>query len=300
MKYLCAAFHPLTVFYFLVVVLKISITSHTMVASVFICQVVAIPSILKIVFKTSRYPLAKLIFHYVTLWNLDFFHLVYTPLCLHPKLNTMQVLALDYLIAVYPMLLTYIALALHDRNPLIITLWRPMQRILTCIKKEWNIRGSIVQAFATFLVLHYVKILNVSFVLLNPVLTQNINGYLINQSYLFSAGTIEYFGTKHLPYGILALMLTLVLNILSVVLLILYPYNSFRKCFCNKYNYGIFISWMFFMVAMSISQKIIVALLQLTSFLDYFNFYLFLLKMNSPYYFSRASIFWPSAWLGCF
>ena len=42
MKYLCAAFLPLTLFYFLVIILKISITSHTMVASVFICQVVAL------------------------------------------------------------------------------------------------------------------------------------------------------------------------------------------------------------------------------------------------------------------
>ena len=127
-----------------------------MVASVFICQVVAIPSILKTFFKTSRYIVAKLIFHYVSLWNLDFFCLVYTPFCLHPKLNNMQVLALDYLIAVYPMLLiflTHIAVTLHDRYPLIVTLWRPMQRVLTCIRKEWNIRGSLVQAFATFLVL---------------------------------------------------------------------------------------------------------------------------------------------------
>ena len=244
MKYLCAAFLSLTLFYFLVVILKISITSHIMVASVFICQVVAIPSISKIVFKSSRHTLAKLIFHYVALWNLDFFRFVYTPFCLHPKLNTMQVLALDYLIAVYPMLLiflTYIAVALHDRYPLIVTLWRPMQRVLTCIRKEWNIRGSLVQAFATFLVLSYVKILNVSFELLNPVLPHNINGDLINQRYLYSAGTIEYFGTKHLPYGILALMMTLVFNILPFLLLMLYPYNTFRKYFCNEYSHGLFI-----------------------------------------------------------
>ena len=243
-KYLCAGFLPLTVFYFLVVILKISITSHTMVASVFICQVVAIPSILKIVYKANKYTVAKSIFYYATLWNLDFLRPVYTPFCLHPMLNTMQVLALDYLIAVYPMLLiflTYIAVALHDRYPLIVTLWRPMQSVLTCIRKEWNIRGSLVQAFATFLVLSYVKILNVSFELLNPVLPHNINGSLINQRYLFSAGTIEYFGTKHLPYGILALMMTSVFNILPVLLLMLYPYNTFRKCFCNKHSHGLFI-----------------------------------------------------------
>ena len=243
MKYLCAAFLPLTLFYILVIVLKISITSHFMVASVFICQVIAIPSVLKLVYKEGIYTLTKLIFYYVTLWNLDFFRSEYTPFCLHPKLSTMQVIALDYLIAVYPMLLivlTYIAVTLHDRYPIIVTLWRPMQRVFTCIRKEWNIRGSLVQAFATFLVLSYVKILNVSFELLNPVHPHNISGGLINQSYLFSAGTIEYFGEKHLPYGILAMMMTLIFNILPVLLLMLYPYNTFRKCFCNKYSHGLF------------------------------------------------------------
>ena len=280
MKYLCAAFLPLTLFYFLVVILKISITSHIMVASVFICQVVAIPSILKIVF------------YYATLWNMDFFRPVYNPFCLHPKLNTMQVLALDYLIA-FLIFLTYMAVALHDRNPLIVTLCRPMQRILTCITKEWNIRGSLVQAFATFLVLSYVKILNVSFELLNAVHPHNINGGLKNQRYLFSTGTIEYFGTKHLPYGILALMMILVFNILPVLLLMLYPYTTFRKCLSTNTVMASSFSWMFFVVAMSNSQKIIVALLQLTTFLNSFNFYLFLLKIYSLFSFSRAFIFWP-------
>ena len=244
MKYLCAAFLPLTLFYFLVVILKISITSHTMVASVFICQVVAISSVLKIVYRENGNTVGKSIFYYVTLWNLDFLRSVYTPFCLHPKLNTMQVIALDYLIAVYPMLLivlTYIAVTLHDRYPIIVTLWRPMQRVLTCIRKEWNIRGSLVQAFATFQVLSYVKILNVSFELLNPVHPHNFSGDLINQRYLFGAGTIKYFGTKHLPYGILAIMMILIFNILPVLLLMLYPYNTFRKCFCNKHSHCLFI-----------------------------------------------------------
>ena len=243
-KYLCAAFLPLTLFYFLVVILKISITSHIMVAYVFICQVVLIPSVLNVYGTNNSTNAESIMLYFVALWNLDFFRSVYTPFCLHPKLSTMQVIALDYLIAVYPMLLivlTYIAVTLHDRYPIIVTLWRPMQRVLTCIRKEWNIRGSLVQAFATFQVLSYVKILNVSFELLNPVLPHNTSGGLIKQRYLFSAGTIEYFGTKHLPYGILALMMTLVFNILPVLLLILYPCNTIRTWFCNKHSHGLFI-----------------------------------------------------------
>ena len=38
-------------------------------------------------------------------WNLYFFQLVYKPFCLHPNLSIVQIMCLDYAIAVYPLLL---------------------------------------------------------------------------------------------------------------------------------------------------------------------------------------------------
>ena len=258
-----------------------------------------IPSVLKLVFKTSFSIPLKLIFYYVTLWNLDFFCLACTPFCLHLKLNTMQVLALDYLIAVYPMLLvflTYIAVTLHDRCPLIVTLWRPIQRVLICIRKEWNIRGSLVQAFATFLVLSYVKILNVSFELLNSLLQHSISGGLINQCYFFSAGTTEYFRTKHLPYRNLALMMTFMFNILPVLLLVLSPYNTSRKYFFNKHSHGLFnfhgcFSWLLCQSA----KRLSLLCFNLFHFSIPSNFICFFCRYILCISFHEPSIFWPSA-----
>ena len=65
-------------------------------------------------------------------------------------------------------------------------------------------KSSIVEAFATFLLLSYVKLLSVSFDLLVHTHVYQVNGSLVrgNIPILYDA-TIEYFGDKHLPYAVL-------------------------------------------------------------------------------------------------
>ena len=46
---------------------------------------------------------AVLTFH--SIWNMDFLRLTYEPFCLHSNVSALQILALDYVTAVYPLLL---------------------------------------------------------------------------------------------------------------------------------------------------------------------------------------------------
>ena len=46
---------------------------------------------------------AVLTFH--SIWNMDFLRLTYEPFCLHSNASALQILALDYVTAVYPLLL---------------------------------------------------------------------------------------------------------------------------------------------------------------------------------------------------
>jgi len=232
-KYIFFAFLPLTVVYAIVIVWKVSITSHKMVAYVFTSQLITAPYILKLTTKNiTKNGLFTLALDYVSFWNMDIFRTTLPPFCIHPSLNTMQVIALDYLVAIYPILLillTYLAVVLHNRHPLLAAAWRPATKVLMCIRKEWNIRGSLVQAFTTFLVLSYVKILNTSMELLNPVhLHESL--YINTLYYLYSAGTVPYFGKEHLPYGILAITMLILFIFLPTLFLVLYPISSFRRC----------------------------------------------------------------------
>ena len=231
-KYLLLFFGPLTVFYFFIIFFRVSITSHYMVVYIYICQSITLPFFVKI-WEINSYSI-KIISDFASIWNLNIFHSIIDPFCLHPSLNSLNVMALDYLLAMYPMflvLLTAFAVFLHDRYSIIVLLWSPMGRITKCIRKNWNIQGSLIQAFATFFVLSYVKIANTSFQLLTPVTVQNERGDYVQKWYLNSAGNLEYFGTSHLPYGILAVFMLLGFNLLPVIILTLYPFSWFKRYF---------------------------------------------------------------------
>ena len=56
-------------------------------------------------------------------------------------MSTLHVLSLDYLVGVYPLFLiflTYIAVMLHDRYPIVVKMWRPAYRVFMCIRREWD------------------------------------------------------------------------------------------------------------------------------------------------------------------
>ena len=156
---------------------------------------------------------------------------------MHPNLATLHVLFLDYAIAVYPLLLivtSYVLVELHDHNfRLIVWLWKPFHRCFVSFRREWNIKNSLIDAFCTFLLLLYVKFLSVSFDLLVPVSVFNIHGETNGKYYLLFDGSVEYFGPEHLPFGILALVVFFVFNILPLVLLCLYPCQCFQRCLNN-------------------------------------------------------------------
>ena len=195
-KYVAVAFLPLTIFYLGAVIFKLSVTSGNMVAYVLVCQLVGVPAAQRQILKNFDKNVGnQLLWDLSAIWNLDFFRslLHNSPFCIHPKMSTLHVLALDYLVGAYPLFLiflTYIAVTLHDRYSLVVKIWRPVYRLFMYIRQEWDIRGSLVQAFATFLVLSYVKILYVSFDLLTPVYLKTVDGGTLNQTYLFNAGDL--------------------------------------------------------------------------------------------------------------
>ena len=121
------------------------------------------------------------------MWNLDFFRLVYSPFSLDPSISTLKILALDYAVAAYPLFLivaTYIIVELHDNDfRIVVWLWKPFRYCFACYRRQWDIRTSLVDTFATFFLLSYVKFLSVSFDLLIPVYLYNVRGETISESY---------------------------------------------------------------------------------------------------------------------
>ena len=245
-KYITVSFLPLTAFFVVVVIFRVSATSGLLNVFVFVCQTVTTPAVARVfAFSTIGGQKTRIrLLSYIGLsvygiWNLDFFRLLYSPFCLHPEMTTLQTLALDYAIAVYPLLLiviTYVLVEMHDHNfRILVWLWKPFHACFVHFRKEWNIRGSMINAFATFLLLSYVKFLSVSFDLLIPVRVFDIHGKALSKLYLYFDGTVEYFGQEHLPFAILAIVVLVVFNIFPLLLLTFYPCRCFQR-FLNYYH----------------------------------------------------------------
>ena len=235
LKYICIAYLPLTVFLCVVVVFRISVASPAMHVPILFCQLLSVPVVLRYLLQLDHDPNSlryiKFLATLYGIWNLDFFRLVIPPICL--PLNTMHISALDYLVAVYPLFLLicfYVLLTAHDRGcRLVVRLWRPFLWCTARLRQRWNVRHSIIDAFATFLVLSYMKFLGTSFDLLVPTAVYGVHGQLVG-SFLYYDATIEYMSPQHKLYASLAIIVLVVDFLFPLVFLLLYPMQWFQKC----------------------------------------------------------------------
>ncbi len=239
-SYILVAYFPLTLFYIFILFFKINTTSSYLFAVVFSCQTITMPlglrSLLYVLQSKSMVSytiIAKVLISLHGIWNLDFFRPFFSNLCL--GIGVLDIMILDYFVALYPFVLTiisYLLVLLYNRNYRIITImWRPFRYIFTLLRRNWDIKTSLIDAYATFFFLSNMKLLNVCFSFLIPTnvhhIHQNNSRKTLN---LYLAGHIEYFGSEHLPYAIVAITVLLVFFVLPITLLALYPFKCFHRC----------------------------------------------------------------------
>ncbi len=107
LKYFAVSLLPLTLFYILVVTLRLSVTSSRLNGVLFILQCLMSPLQLRIyngmlyakrpINKHDFSPALVVATSIFGIVNLDFFRDAYPPICLHPRFNILHVLSLDYL-----------------------------------------------------------------------------------------------------------------------------------------------------------------------------------------------------------
>lgn len=243
LRYFAIALLPLTVFYFVVVLLKINVFSSKLCGSVFVLQCAMSPVQLRVfdgwIYGAERstlsigFKLLNLLMSILGIVNLDFFRTVYPYVCLHPKLNILHVVSLDFIVALYPfflIFLTYLLVTLYDRNNcLVVWAWKPFKCCLQRYQRQFDMKGSLVETFATFILLSNVKIIGVCFDILVPTRAYNETGSSLNTRFLYHDANIEYFGSEHLPFAVLALLIGFVFAFLPFIVLLLYPCSCFQK-----------------------------------------------------------------------
>ena len=237
-KYIAVALLPLTAFFIIVIAFRISATSAPMNAFILVAQIMSIPAQIRSTVITSHqrntvHFLCYTLLSFYSIWNLDFFRTMYPSFCLHAGMSTLQALSFDYIIAFFPMVLvgiTYVLVQLHDNNfRIVVWLWKPFHWCTARFRRQWDIKTSLIDVFATFLLLSYMKLLSVSFDLLVSTKVHQIDGRPLPSYYLYYDGSIKSFGADHLPYGIIAVLVLVIFIVLPLVLLIIYPCRCFQR-----------------------------------------------------------------------
>lgn len=235
-KYMAAAFLPLTLFYVIVVAFRISATSDTLSGFILTSQIVSTPAQLRYINSLSTDKLGTVVLNagisLHAIRNLDFFRSSYPPFCYQTTSSALLIASLDYIIALYPLgliLLTFLLVRIHDRFHIVACAWEPVHKFFSCMRHHSNVRKSLVDAFVTFIVLSYIKILNASVDILLPTTLYNMSGNAISRNYLYYDGSIRILHGKHIRYALLAITMMLIFNVAPLLLLLLYPCHCFQS-----------------------------------------------------------------------
>ena len=226
--YFFTDFFLVTVFFLLLVILNVSITSGPANSYVFFAQVIStgfngyeiLPS--SYTFWKVLQDISVIVYD---IWNLNFFRPLLPAYCLNESLNSLQLLSLGYVTALVPIfliLLLYFVIALYDKGfKPVFFVCRPIVTCFAKVRRTWNVKRSVIHAFASFLVLSYTKFAVVSFLLLQPKPLVNHDGKSVGLV-VYYYGSMEYFSSHHAPYVAISLLVLLTFVAVPPIILI-YP-----------------------------------------------------------------------------
>ena len=237
--YLLIELAPITVFYLIILIFQVHITSAPMTCFIFCCQsaqfllvIDQFPPLERIIPQLESNILFKINLFFYSIWNLDFLRYVVPPFCISRNFKLIHTIFLGYVSVFYPLCLialTWISIKLHDENfrP-IVWLWRPFHSCFVKIRRGYSSRNDIIDVFSAFFLLSYSKLMfQIAFVLSCIEIRNPDNDYYLVMEY---DPTINCSGSKYYQVAVPAIFSLCIFNILPALLLVFYPIKVFRKC----------------------------------------------------------------------
>ena len=124
-------------------------------------------------------------------------------------------------------LIIYFCIELHARNFILLTMiWKPFHKCVTRLRRSWDPRASIINAFSTFLLTVAAYCLygdDLWIVNLTP------KYHIEHISFLYSDPFIRPNSQQHLPYLLCPASFLVVFILTPTLLLCLYPTKAFRR-----------------------------------------------------------------------
>ena len=247
--YLFLELFPITIFYLILVIFQINITSAPMTSYIMYSQIIVMgwdrifsgdmPDLTGVLFSMSK---QYKLFIYILLtiydiWNLRFFRYLMPSFCISSKLKPVHIALLGYISVFYPLcliILTWACIELHGRNfrP-IVWLWKPFHRYLVHLRRGWNTKSDIINVFASFFLLSFTKCLYqlLLFMTSQPILHTTLQDIHLGDSLVLNVDmNVTYGSTEHLIFAIPAITISCIFTFLPTMLLLFYPFQPFQAC----------------------------------------------------------------------
>ena len=240
--YLAVELIPVTLFYLIILIFKIHLTSAPMTLYIFYNQLIMYMTLflqnkpLKTIVAQNRgSPLLTSTLFLFSIWSLDFIHYVVPPFCVSSKLQQIHIEVLGFMSIIYPLILivlTWVCVELHGRNfKLLVLLWKPFHKCFVRLQRGWDTRSDIIDAFSSFFLLSYGKLVYQFLVLSHCIPLKYIqNGVPHYHHILFGDTSILCSSPKHAFVLVPSILVFIIFNVLPTLLLVLYPFKLFRQC----------------------------------------------------------------------
>jgi len=151
---------------------------------------------------------------------------LFTNYCLSPNMTVMDYYVLQYLAALYPLLIMVVILSIIRYCPGCVPIkyfWRSIRRCVMAIRKRTSMQQTVIHGFIAFLLLTYANFVDISVHILAYAVFEDKTGNHPSVYAPFRRGTMDYFGKEHLPYALTALTFLLAFGILPPLILLGYP-----------------------------------------------------------------------------
>ncbi len=171
--------------------------------------------------------------------NLKVLNNFIAPLCLTNHLTRLQAHTLDSSTAFYPLIIisfVYVCIQLHNRNfwP-VVYCWKPFLKCFFYIRRSIHPKTSVIDTFATFILLSYVKLMYTAWRILLPTYVYNGHGHRLSNLVVYISTDIQFFHKKHLPFAIPSIFILLTFTTIPPIVLTFYQSSFLQKCIlrCN-------------------------------------------------------------------
>ena len=244
LKLIAFAYVPITVIFIVIVVFSISVVSGPVNSFILFAQFssslfIDMGTLMSIMASQGTFSYSRRISTVVVdsiydMFNLNFFHAFIPPFCLTSHFSTVQAFALQYVIAFYPLvaiIFLYVCIRLHASNfrP-VVYCWKPFLKCYLRFRRRIDPTTSVIDAFATFILLSYVRLTFVLSRFLTPLNLFNGQGQKLSSSVFAFDASVQFFHALHLPFAVLSIFVLLTFIAIPPIVLTFYQAAFFQKC----------------------------------------------------------------------